>query len=146
MGLITDLQLIQTTISEILCGASFDKFSYSGIYTLYFTLPNKRHGIELCNIDVATDILVLPNDQDGKTDFLMEDLLKIYGSTITKVKLDQDLSLNLFFDNSFVCIVSSYLEDKEGLIDLRWELYEFTEVKSLSIRVTNEEEIYLRIP
>ncbi len=142
-----DIGLTSNRIRELLTGASFDKFSYSGIYTMTFTLKKSFCGLDYCNIDIATKIVIKQaNNQSALKEFSIEDFLQLWGKVIIKVKLENDLSLTLFFENFFSCKIHSYLDDAEDLFDMRWALYQNREISSLSVWVSDEENIYLQAP
>lgn len=140
-----DVELINITLSELLIGASFDKFCYSGIYSMMFTLNRPMYNCNYCNLDIATGLVIKQiSGISSSKEFSIEDFQKIWGKVIDKVELGEDLSLSLFFDSTFLCKVSSYLEDPEGLFDMRWSIYQNKEIESFSVWVSDEKNIYLK--
>jgi hypothetical protein len=141
------IDAIKNKVAELLTGSSFDKFSYSGIYTMTFTLKQPFYGFDYCNIDIGTAIKIeKENITSAPKIFSIEDFFSIWSKSITKVELKEDLSLLLFFEDSFSCKINSYLEDQEGLFDMRWTLYQNKKDGSFSVWVSNEENIYLQMP
>jgi hypothetical protein len=139
------IESINQRLSDILVGASFDKFSYAGIYSMEFTLNNSTSNFNSVMLDIATEIVVSSGAGAlNSTEFVITDFYMIWGKTISKVHVEEDLSLTLFFDGDFLCKISSTLDDPEGLFDLRWAIRSIKEVDCFSIWVSNEKEIFLR--
>jgi hypothetical protein len=140
-----NIELINSRLAELLIGGSFDKFSYSGIYTMTFTLSKLFYGFNYCNLDIATEIAIKPfTNLSASKEFSIEDYFLIWGKVITNVKLDGDLCLNLIFENEYSCKISSHLEDPEGLFDMRWTIYQNKESGPFTVWVSDEETIYLK--
>lgn len=141
-----NIELINSRLAELLIGASFDKFSYSGIYTMSFTLSDLLYGFNYCNLDIVTDITIQrAADLSAPRKFSIEDFLLIWGKVIDNVKLDKDLCLNLSFENEYLCKISSHLEDPERLFDMRWAIYQHKEERGpFSVWVSDEECIHLK--
>jgi hypothetical protein len=142
-----NIELINISLSELLIGARFDKFCYSGIYSMEFTLERPMYNFDYCQLDIATAIVIgyVPDFQEAKK-FSVDEFHKIWGKVIEKVKLNEDLSLTIIFEGSFFCNISSRLEDPEGLFDMRWSMYQNKEIEAFSVWVSDEENIYLRRP
>src|SRR5882757_915281 len=137
-----NITLINSRLSELLVGTSFDKFCYAGIYTMVFTLNKPLYGFDFCNLDIATEITIKP--VSGPTDankFTCADFHLIWGKSIKKVTLSENLFLNLYFENSYLCSISSYIKDPEGLFDMRWSIYQQKEEESVSVWVSDEKNI-----
>jgi hypothetical protein len=139
------IEIVRQRITEILVGASFDKFSYAGIYSMEFTLKNSTNSFNSVSLDIATEIVVGPAPKGLKsTEFAIADFYRIWGKTVSKVDIEKNLSLILFFDGDILCTVSSALDDPEGLFDLRWTIRSTKESDTFSIWVSSEKDIFLR--
>lgn len=137
-----EIDKIQNVISDILEDASLDRFCYSGIYTLEFTMKQEQYGFKNCKLDIGVG-LKIGKINDGQ--FFVKDLLLIWSNTVDKVKLDDDLSLTIYFQNGFFCKVLSEQEGIDDLVDMRWNLYQSDDESSFSIWTSDVENIYCKI-
>jgi hypothetical protein len=138
-----DVEIIGATVTRILAGSTFEKFCYSGIYTMVFSTNNTNGSTDIYKIDIGTSLNIYKEPEKGKS-FIVDDFLLIWGKKITRTNLATDLSLTIFFENSVGCKISAELYNPEGLFDMRWTLYQCDAEKSLSIWVSDEQNIYYR--
>jgi hypothetical protein len=143
-----NLDVINAKLSEILEGASLIKFSYSGIYTLEFDLPKEQYGSNCFYIDIGTQMSISAIEDRKLFDkkFSIEDLFLVWSKNVSQAKIENDLSLTLYFEDLYECRIASKLFDPEKIFDMRWTLYQPNEQGSFSIWVSDEENIYCQIP
>jgi hypothetical protein len=78
--------------------------------------------------------------------FAIEDLFLIWSKDVKSVIIENDLSLVIYFEETHVCRIASWLYDPENIFDLRWTVYQSKDRDSFSIWVSDEENIYGGIP
>jgi hypothetical protein len=139
-----NVELIRLELSNLFSGASFDKFSYSGIYSMEFTLSKPQYGFEYYMLEIVTGISILKVPDPSTADtFLVDDFLRIWGKVVDRVELGEDLTLRLYFSD-WICQIPSAMDDPEGLFDLRWAIHPVGEKDSFSVWVSDEKNIFLR--
>jgi hypothetical protein len=143
-----DLKLINEKVSHLFSAASLIKFSYSGIYTLEFDLPEEVYGFNYFFLDIGTQLSIfeIEKEQPFVKDFSIEDFFLIWSKNVTKVIVENDLNLLIFFDNNYCCKVASKLFDPENIFDMRWSIYQKQDTPSFYLVVSDEENIYLQTP
>ncbi|MBI3137715.1 MAG: hypothetical protein HYZ15_03940 [Sphingobacteriales bacterium] len=143
-----DLKLINEKVSHLFNRASLIKFSYSGIYTLEFDLPEEVYGYNYFFLDIGTQLSIFENEkgQPFLKNFSMEDFFLVWSKNVTKVVVENDLSLLICFDSNYCCKVVSKLSDPENIFDMRWSIYQKQDAPSFYLVVSDEENIYLQTP
>jgi hypothetical protein len=143
-----DIGVINAKLTELFEGASLIKFSYSGIYTLEFDHPGERYGRNGFYIDIGTDISIseINSDKLFTERFAIEDLFLIWSKGVKSIHIENDLSLVISFEETYICRIASKLYDPENIVDMRWTVYQSKDRDSLFIWVSDEKNIYCQIP
>jgi hypothetical protein len=143
-----DIKLINKKVSDLFEGANLRKFSYSGIFTLEFDLPKEVFGFNYFFLDIGTEMSIFECEKEGPfiKKFSIEDLFLIWPKNVTRIVIENDLSLSIFFDNNYCCKIVAKLFDPEGLFDMRWSIFQKMDAPSFYLLVSDDENIFLQTP
>lgn len=136
---------VQKLISELLVNSSLDSFSYSGIYTLNFTLSKMYKNIEYCSLDIALGFSIY-DAKNNHTSSEIGSLFGIWSKSVTEVSLDKSNNLLINFGDNYRCNVLTQGNEAENtLVDLSWTIYDSKDnLNGLSVWAEPRNNIFVR--